>query len=247
MSNFKSLVFYPQIGSSDSDCFWLSRNVDFIFSCVLVKESAKSRRVRKLCVMLGKGEEGWDGLVDSGVANVRVRFPLEAVPQENPEQFQKQLCLAAYRAIESISGVEELTVSAREVTEAVLATGLVYEHVLVKSIKNYCSRTRFSLSLETSFGRVCLLLTEVGGQRMKFRLLETWPSPWLMLMMFCRAEILGSGELLIELRGATTPGNQEKFGIRVVDARASELPVHVEIVQDSSSGAEVSRFRFALH
>lgn len=246
MSYLKSLNFHGQDSDTDSDYLWLSRNVDFIYSCVLAKQRISTAGIRKVNILLGAESRRWPGSPSQGIADILVRSNAAELVS-NSDQFQCDLVRSAAEGLDQLCLAGFLTnEEALRVNEGVKSTGLEYTYRLKGGLRSAAYASVFSMDLVTKFSSLSLVL--VDKKKRGLRLLDFWPSPWLALMKFVGASFNERGILSVDFR--YLPGDDEvrRFGKPLMSVAASAFPVSVARVEDNYRGASraLTRFEFDL-
>ena len=246
MSFLKSINFHDQNSNMNADYLWLSRNIDFIYSCELVKKKIKTDRLSKVNIYLGPLARKWNGLPDQGIADIWVDSNAAQLTS-NSVRFQSALMDAANNALGQVSGAGLLGAGViSDVANAVVSTGLKYEYRLHKPFHSVVTGHKFTLFLHTRFSKTLIFLKRSEGY--PFRLLEFWPSPWIVLMKFISASLLSDDRFQVDFRYIPGDGEITRFGRPVISMDRSEFPVSMSLegVSGENTSPAVARFTFDL-
>jgi hypothetical protein len=247
MSFLKSINFHDQGSGLDAGYLWLSRNVDFIYSCLFVKRKISTDGLRKINVFLGPSSPPWSGLPSQGIVDIWVSSNAPQLASD-PDKFQGALMSAAGDALGQISAAGLLSYDDfLGVTAAVVSTGLNYEYKIQKNFLSVADGHKATLWLRTRFSSVSLILKKTNGNT--FKLLDFWPSPWLVLIKFIGARLVEDGRLQVDFRYLPGDGENTRFGMPVINAAKSELPVtmSLENISNVDGLPDVARFTFNLN
>ena len=233
MSYLKVLAFYSKsMGTSaGSDVLWFSRNVDFIYSCVMAFRKTKTLQIQKLNVYLESSGEPWDGTIEDGIVETKEKF-LPATIDSGSAAFELALSEAANSALFKIAAAGQLDrLEVEEIIEQVISTSFVYSYV-VKKFRRKSDGKKFTLTIESRFGQVFLNLTDQKSTN-AYSLFKFWPSPWIVMMKLKSAEFLEDGRLAICL--LWQEGNEHlRFGIQAFEAIPDLEMQEVKLVEDKN-------------